>query len=179
MEVWKDVVGYEGYYQVSNRGQVKSLPREIKRKNSRIYRTKLKLMKIHVSNRGYPAVRLTVNNKSRVHLVHRLVATTFIENRENKPYVNHIDGNKTNNNLSNLEWTTPTENSHHSWEIGLSKPTKGMRHYSAKLDDEKVVYIRKAFKNKEKSIIELAEIFNITPQSVGAVINRKTWRHIK
>ena len=96
-EVWKDVVGYEGLYKVSNCGRVWSCRRN-------------KLRKQQIT-KGYKMVNLKVDGKSKVFSVHRLVALAFIENPNNKREVNHIDENKTNNHISNLEWVTSKENS--------------------------------------------------------------------
>lgn len=110
-EVWKDVKGYEGYYQVSNLGQVRSLDRTIpfrggeKKLEGMILKQKL--------NKGYNMVGLSVEGKQQGKLTSRLVAEAFIVNSENKPEVNHIDENKQNNMVENLEWVTPKENSNH------------------------------------------------------------------
>ena len=120
MTKWKDVVGYEGLYEVSSDGDVYSLGRVV---HDSIGRTrKIKPKKLNPSNTpaGYLEVRLTdENGKSKNHSIHTLVATAFIENPENKPFVNHIDGVKTNNSLTNLEWTTCKENNDHAYETGL------------------------------------------------------------
>lgn len=109
VEEWRGVKDYEGLYQISNTGKVKSLYRN----NERIL--------IGDIIKGYLRVELTKNKKIKKFLVHRLVAQAFIPNPENKPYVNHIDGNKENNNVSNLEWCTQRENINHAWETGLNE----------------------------------------------------------
>jgi hypothetical protein len=98
-EIWKDVVGYEGYYQISNLGRVKSLPRT----NSKYPETILKQWYIR---KGYLQCQLSVNNIKKAFYVHRLVAIAFIHNPDNLPYINHKDEIKSNNNASNLEWCT-------------------------------------------------------------------------
>jgi len=91
--------------------------------NGKIYSTKKhKFINQHNDGNGYLIVKIRINNKSKNIKVHRLVAQSFIENPENKPQVNHIDGNKTNNDLSNLEWVTRSENIKHAFKIGLKKP---------------------------------------------------------
>lgn len=101
VEIWKDVPGYEGHYQVSSLGNLVSHKYKI--------RTPLKLY----SNRGYLRVHLRLNNVRKSFYVHRLVAFVFIGNQHGKSEVNHIDGNRTNNRLSNLEWVTAHENATH------------------------------------------------------------------
>ena len=114
---WKPIEGYEGLYEVSNLGNIKSLNYN-KTGEKRI----LKPCKTRI---GYLQVHLYKNSKIYTKLVHRLVAETFIPNPENKPQVNHIDGNKQNNAISNLEWCTPKENQQHAWNTELHKPLKG------------------------------------------------------
>lgn len=99
-EVWKDIEGYEGLYQVSNLGRVKRV-------------TTGRILKSGKDKKGYLKVVLCKNNIKSAKTIHRLVAQAFIPNNENKPEVNHIDENKTNNMVSNLEWMTAKENSNH------------------------------------------------------------------
>lgn len=114
--MWKQIVGYEGLYAVSDAGEVKSL-----RKN--------RILKLQSNRDGYLLVMLSKNGISKGYLVHRLVAKAFIDNPQNKPEINHIDEDKTNNSVSNLEWCTRSENLRHGTaarRIGdkLSKPVK-------------------------------------------------------
>lgn len=106
--MWKNVSGYEGLYLVNKSGVVKS---------------KRKILK-QSDERGYLRVTFSANNKQQHFQVHRLVALMFIPNPENKPCVNHIDGNKHNNNVSNLEWCTYSENEKHSYRILKKKVNK-------------------------------------------------------
>lgn len=110
MEIWKDVVGYEGLYQVSNQGRVKSLDRNIKYKDGRVYYTKGKILKTHLQNGGYLIAHLHKNGKTRGCTVHRLVATAFIENPEEKAEIDHINTIRTDNRVENLRWVTRSEN---------------------------------------------------------------------
>lgn len=102
-EIWKDIKGYEGLYQVSNLGRVRSLPR-----NGTV--KEIRLLKQHVKNSGYYIVILSKNNNQKCKTVHRLVAETFIENPKGYLVVNHKDENKKNNNVDNLEWCTQKYN---------------------------------------------------------------------
>lgn len=127
-EIWKDIVGYEGRYQVSTLGSIRSSSRIVnvsgrgsRKKNGRLMRAS----KYGVKGRQYLGVALyNSEGVSKAMRVHRAVAITFIPNPENKSEINHIDGNKYNNKLSNLEWVTAKENIRHAWDSGLAKHTK-------------------------------------------------------
>ena len=113
MEVWKDIKGYEGRYQVSNTGKVKGLPineRFCKRASEVILKT-------FVCGSGYDEVILSFNGHRKPKLIHRMVAEAFVPNPDGKREVNHKDGNKRNNDSLNLEWVTPSENIQHSYSV--------------------------------------------------------------
>lgn len=120
-EIWKDIVGYEGLYQVSNLGRVKSLGNG---KSTNPLTNIEKILKQQPTKKGYLKIKLC-NNGFKYFNVHRLVAQTFIENKKNKPQVNHIDCNKQNNRVDNLEWVTSNENIIHSVLNNLQKNKKG------------------------------------------------------
>lgn len=128
MEIWKDIKGYEGYYQVSNQGRVKSLNRTVS-KNYNPRRIRERILKVRPDKDGYLCVTLSVDNVKKGFPVHRLVAMTFIPNPENKRTVNHIDGDKTNNCVENLEWATDLEQTVHGIRLGIINPhhTKNRR----------------------------------------------------
>lgn len=119
MEMWKDIKGFEGMYQISNKGRVRSLDRAVKQRNDSIQIKKGKVLVQTKNHKGYYLVGLNKNNKKYMKSVHRLVALAFIQNPEKKPQVNHIDGNKKNNDSSNLEWVTASENITHAIKTGL------------------------------------------------------------
>ena len=127
MEIWKDIPGYEGLYQVSSGGSVRSVDRVIPHKRHGVCNCKGKELSLVVSRKGYRTVNLMVNGTHYLEFVHRLVATAFIPNPENKSQVNHIDGDKGNNNVNNLEWCSGSENSQHAWDTGLQKATDERR----------------------------------------------------
>ena len=118
-EIWKNIEEYENYYQVSNYGKVKSLKRIIIRSDNKPYLQKEQLLKPGKTKKGYLQVVLTKEFKTKPCRVHRLVAQAFIPNPNNLPQVNHIDGNKENNNVSNLEWVSNYDNMQHSIKTGL------------------------------------------------------------
>ena len=120
-EIWKDVKGYECYYEVSNLGRVKRKKGETIYKDGRIAHFSETVLKPTIFKKGYLMVYLSKNANKRTIQVHRIVADAFIANPENKETINHIDCNKLNNNVSNLEWMTNLENIQHSIENGRYK----------------------------------------------------------
>ena len=116
-EIWKPILGFEGYYEVSNLGRVRSVDRY----NSRGRFCSSRFISPGLAGRGYFQIHLYKDNKSYNRYVHRVVAEAFIPNPKNLEQVNHIDGNKLNNHVSNLEWCTNTENNQKAWDMGLHK----------------------------------------------------------
>lgn len=114
-EIWKDVIGYEGIYQVSNLGNVKRISKF--RGVNKAYLNDYCLKPLD-NGKGYLRIKLTINNKSKRVMLHRIIAEAFIENPNNYPVINHIDGNKKNNQIKNLEWCTQKYNCQHSVKIG-------------------------------------------------------------
>lgn len=105
-EIWKPIPNYEGSYEVSNKGRIRSLNKGI-------------ILKPYVQNNGYLVVRLHKKGVCVGKTVHRIVASAFIENPDNLPMINHKDAIKTNNNVENLEWCTACQNMRHAWDLGL------------------------------------------------------------
>lgn len=122
-EIWKDIASFEGVYQVSNVGRVKSLPRRVKspiRNNPYIIR-KERILKLGTNELGYKRVRLQIGDRDEQWIVHRIVAIAFIPNPENYPIINHIDSNPSNNHFLNLEWCTQSHNIKHAFRMGRKK----------------------------------------------------------
>ena len=123
MEQWKDIPGYEGYYEASSIGGIRSKRRLIIRSDGKKITLKRKKLKFHLQR--YLGVKIYKNGIPKNFKVHRLVALTFIPNPENKPQINHLNGIKIDNGVDNLEWVTQSENMLHAYKTGLKKPKKG------------------------------------------------------
>jgi len=122
-EVWKPIEGYEGFYEVSNLGRVRSY--KPKANSKLLRRITPVILTPQINEHGYMVICLGGRKSLKTWRVHRLVAMHFVENTEGKPFVNHIDGNKSNNKANNLEWCTKSENMVHAVRTGLLKPKKG------------------------------------------------------
>ena len=128
-EIWKDITGYEGQYQVSSEGRVKSLARKFIDKSGREQNIKERILKLSNDKDGYKVISLSDGYGRKKHFrVHRLVADAYILNLDNKPQVNHIDEDKSNNRVNNLEWVTPEENNNHgTHNVRISKSLSKIR----------------------------------------------------
>jgi hypothetical protein len=126
LEIWKDIAGYEGLYQVSSFGRVRRLKKWIGNKHKRGYKDSISYLTPTDNGNGYLIVGLSKNKKRKNYYLHRLVAEAFIPNPENKFIVNHIDYNKRNNNINNLEWLSQKDNVKHS--VNNMKHPKGITH---------------------------------------------------
>ena len=128
----------------------------------------------YLGSTGYYMISVSYNNKSNPLRVHRLLAETFINNPDSKPHVNHIDGNKTNNSLNNLEWCTHQENMKHAFSTGLannSKTNNGM----SKLNEFQSRVIKRLLCNNYLSQYKIAEVFNVSRSCILKIKLGKTW----
>jgi len=163
-EQWREIENYEDYL-ISDRGRVYSC------------KSKKFLKPQNNSTGGYLFVILYKNGVTKTHRIHRLVANTFIPNMFGKRTVNHMDGVKTNNFVSNLEWATNKENIHHAVNAGL-QDNKGEKHGQSKLGESQVLEIRRIYSTGEISQRALAKIFDVHQVHIGDIVNRKKWTHI-
>ena len=190
MEIWKDINGYEGLYQVSNFGNVRSLDRYVIGKDGVEKHFKGKMMAKTKGTDGYCLVRLSKDCIAKTYKIHRLVMTTF------KPLddytdmeVNHIDCDRTNNRLDNLEWTTHIDNVRHSSKKGHYSKYKGSKYPKSNFTDEQIKIIRTMYKMGWSISQIVFEIYQITSSDnrmeysrkyalISNIVRYKTWKHI-
>jgi hypothetical protein len=154
-ETWKPVAGYEAY-RVSTLGRVRGQDG--------------KLFSAKQGKNGYCAVSFRKNGKNKTSLVHRVVAQTFLPNPESKPYVNHLNGKKSDNRLENLAWATSSENALHAHSEGLIKVHKGAAHPNARWGRGEVALMR--FLHMEGLTSQhISELFRFTPHGVRRIVN--------
>jgi hypothetical protein len=165
-EVWKQIKDFEDY-KISNLGTV------ISYKNN-----KPKILKLADSGRGYKSVWLCSQDKSKRYTIHRLVAAHFIENPQLLPEVNHIDGDKNNNSVNNLEWVSGYDNLKHARDVlGINK--KGTNHHAAKLTEQDVINIINLYKTGNYTQKQIAEIYNVGSRNVQKITSRTRWKHLQ
>ena len=174
-EIWKDISGYENIYQVSNLGRIKRLGVKDSRGNLRKEKV---LILPHDGRDGYLRCILCKDGVRNHVRVHRIVAEAFIPNPYDLSTVNHLDGNKQNNFVDNLEWTTDAENTRHAFKNGLAHPKRGIDNPSAKLSIEDVNYIRKNYipNDKQYGSRALGRKFGIDHCSILNIVKYKSYQ---
>lgn len=167
MVLWKPIDGYEGYYEVSNAGEIRGLMCR--------WGPKVTILKPSVNRGGYKQVVLTVKRVPKTVRVHRAVALAFVDNTFSKQYVNHMDGDKLNNSFANLEWVTSSENNMHAVATGLRK-IRGATRHGAHLDPGDVRSIRAL--EGHLSQTQLAEMYGISLSAINSILSRRLWLHV-
>lgn len=167
IEEWRDIIGYEGLYQVSNIGRVKTMARL--HRESRPYMKQERLMNPPVNSVGYPQVCLYKDKKGVIQSVHRLVATVFLERKPEHQVINHIDGNKLNNHVDNLEWCTYGHNQAHAIRTGLIRIYRGESHYASKVSDAQRLEIHNLCKSGIAQH-KVGAMFGIGQQAVSKIV---------
>lgn len=183
IEIWKAIEGYEGLYEVSNFGRVKSLNKYIKNKYGSFSLRKEKFLSINYhktknKKRVNCHVSLTKDYITKTYLVARLVGFAFVDNTENKPEINHKDGNTLNNYVNNLEWTTSSENQLHAFRIGLQKSRKGEDNNFSKLTKKEVIEIKNKYIPRLYTQDRLAKEYNVKRNTISYIVNNINWKDV-
>ncbi|WP_296936504.1 NUMOD4 motif-containing HNH endonuclease [uncultured Marinobacter sp.] len=170
-ELWKDVVGYEDRFLISNYGRV-------------FGKASKKILVLGTNKNGYKVLSTRIGGRKgeyKCFRVHRLVAEAFLDNPDNLRQVNHIDGNKINNRVENLEWISNQGNIRHALDIGLITPRKGEELTNSVLTDEDVRFIREHYtpRHPEYGRNALARRFGIAGATITRVHQGKAWRHVE
>ena len=167
-EEWRDVPGFEGNYKVSNLGQVMSIPRP---------NTRGGVLKTNLHRQGYLMVTLYKSAKRKTMLVHRLVAIAFIGDIPQGKEVNHINGDKGDNRLENLEYVTPSENQLHACHVLRTARVHGENHHKAKVNDDKVRQMRREYASGAKPV-HIAKRYDLSLTTTYQILHRELWKHI-
>lgn len=168
-EIWKDIEGYKGVYQISNIGRVKSMYNHRGTPN--------RFLSPKLTQNAYNSVNLYKNKSQRTFFIHQLVAKSFLPNPENKKGINHIDGNHLNNNVTNLEWATDLENMTHAISNNLIN-NKGESNGESKLTESQVLEIDNLLRTKSMQQKEIANHFNVSAMTISNIKHRKQWKHL-
>lgn len=163
MEVWRNIKGYRDKYQISNYGRVRNLNKilaPINRKD------------------GYVGIRLCLNGKHKSFLIHRLVALSFVRNINGEKEVNHIDSNRNNNNVNNLEWCNKSNNMKHAFSNGFASRA-GSKNSQSKLSEKQVRIIKHIFTiSNHTSIKKIAEIFKVGLTTIYEIRSGAAWKNV-
>lgn len=166
---WKYVSGLGNKYKIYFDGRVESVEFGKHKKPPQFLRP-------YITKKGYLRICIGPRNNRKSFCIHRLIGEYFIPNIKRLPEINHKDGNKLNNEISNLEWVTRIENEKHAWRNGLKKPMCGERHSQAKLTWTKVLKIRKLWNSGGYTQARLGKFFGVNDNTIHNVVNYKTWK---
>lgn len=146
--------------------------------DGKIYSSKTRrFLKPRKNRLGYLTVGISINGKKYTRTVHRLVALAFIPNPDNLPEINHKDGNKENNNVNNLEWSSRSSNQKHACDTGLQKPQLGSDHGMSKLKEKDIPIIMR-IRSEGQTLRFIANMFNVDAKQIHRVVTGKSWTHV-
>lgn len=174
-ELWLHAEGFSSNYYVSNMGRLLTTTHH-GGKTPAIMKPAMDLDHRRGQKTGY--FKTILDGKTR--RVHIVAARTWVPNPQNKPHVNHIDGDKTNNKISNLEWVTPSENQKHAYKMGLEKPMRGENNPTSELTEWHVLFLRRCWDTGigRVSRKEFARLFGVSEGTIKDILENKTWKHL-
>ena len=174
-EIFKDIPGYEGLYQVSNLGRVKSLHRTFIRSNNKIQTIKERILKPFVNHKGYNVIALSKKCVLSHFTIHSLVLLVFIGKKPHNLQTRHLDGNKKNNNLNNLCYGTPRENADDKIKHGHISHSE--KHPSSKLKNKEVMKIKRLIK-QGITYFEISKSYPVNANAIRDIAKGRTWNHL-
>jgi hypothetical protein len=173
MEKWRDVIGYEGFYQVSNTGKIRSCDRPVKQRNNSIQIKRGRVLSPALNKSGYVICALSKDNKLSSYPVHRLVAMAWLRFPPPGMYeINHIDGNKQNNDVYNLEWSNRHNNLLHAIKLGLMKYNRGENHHNSKFLNSEMQSIMEQ-RLAGATLVSLGKKYNVFPSTIARITQRQ------
>lgn len=183
MENWKSIPGYEGYYEASDLGRIRSIDRIVPHGRHGTCKQKSKILKPAFDDHKYLRVALSMGDVSRTYTVHRLIALTFLGERPERNEINHKSGIKADNSVDNLEYCTRSENVQHSFDNGLQKPMPGSLNGNSKLTEREVLEIRehvKTFSGRYYGRDQLAKKYGVSSAHIKDIVSgrRGAWSHV-
>lgn len=171
MEIWKDIIGFEGIYSISNMGRVR-------REKIGISTYPGKIISLIIGARGYVQISLMKNSQKYNFKVHKLVAEAFIGPKPTRFEINHKDGIKSNNAVFNLEYVTRQGNMQHAVKNGLAAISHGMYNNMSKLNDIKIIQIRRKYIDGNYTQKELGKEYGVTQGAIGHIVHNRRWKHV-
>lgn len=172
-ERWDDISGYKGLYSISDHGRIKSHEKVIRYSNGRAQKYEERILKLNYSN-GYRTISLVKEKVKMTHMAHILVGNYFVQNPEKKPFINHLDGDRSNNHYLNLEWSTNSENQLHSYHILGRRAVKGEANGLSKLKEADIFNIRR-MRTEGKTILAIADVYDVSFETIRKIIIGKNW----
>ena len=183
VEIWRPIIGvkgdlYDGYYEISNLGRVKMLPRLLR--HSKGMRVSKEKIVTGTNTHGYRVVSFKKDGIKKMESIHVLVARAFVDNLNPEKFkiVNHLNSDRADNRAENLEWCDHSRNAKHAYEAGKLKVTRGSQRSTAILDEKKVLAIKLLYKSGNFSLWDLSLMFNVGKTTIQNIINGTKWAHV-